>query len=121
MAMGSRVNPHLALSPDGKTVTVKGPTGEWDSYAVGATFVVVIGQVDPQSGKIVLAFGRSTKTYVPADTWWSATAKVRGANAKLLPGMATAWAVASVAMKDGMYEPIEWSVPLRLIDKPPLP
>ena len=65
MAMGSRIFPHLALV-NGATVEVKGPTGDWDPYAESATFAVIVGQVNRQTGAIVLAKGRSTETSTPA-------------------------------------------------------
>ena len=65
MAMGSRIFPHFALVNGRKTVEVKGPTGDWDPYAESATFAVIVGQVNRQTGAIVLAKGRSTETYSP--------------------------------------------------------
>jgi hypothetical protein len=122
MAMGSKIFPHLALENGGTTVKVKGPVGEWDPYAVSATFAVIVGQVHRQTGAITLAKGRSTKTYTPGDDWWGADADVIDpAGGVLVPGMAVAWGIAAVEMQDGRHETFEWSVTTRLIDSPPLP
>jgi hypothetical protein len=122
MAMGPRINAHLALSGDGKTVAVKGPTGDWEPYAESATFAVIIGQVNKQTGAIVLAEGRSDDTYTPNEPWWDAEAEVFDpANGVLVPGQAAAWGIASVKMQNNRYETFEWSVMTRLIDTPPLP
>lgn len=122
MAMGSRIFPHLALVNGRKTVEVKGPTGDWDPYAESATFAVIVGQVNRQTGAIVLAKGRSTETYTPADQWWDADAEVFDpAAGEFVPGMAVAWGIAAVKMKDDRNETFEWSVTTRLIEDPPLP
>jgi hypothetical protein len=55
MAMGPKIDAHLLLADGGRTVKVVGPTGDWDRYAVSATFKVVIAQV--QDEEIVLAVG----------------------------------------------------------------
>ena len=122
MAMGSRIFPHLALVNGRKTVKVKGPTGDWDPYAESATFAVIVGQVNRQTGAIVLAKGRSTETYSPADQWWDADADVfdprPASSCRAWP-----WPGASrpSKMKDGRNETFEWSVTTRLIEDPPLP
>jgi hypothetical protein len=122
MAMGPKIDAHLELAKNGRTVKVKGPTGDWEPYAASATFVVTIGQVDPQTGKVVLATGRSNRKYTPADKKWAARATVGGANARLRAGMAYGWAVASVEAQDGTYEPYQWSVVTRLVvGNPPPP
>ena len=122
MAMGSRIFPHLALVNGRKTVKVKGPTGDWDPYAESATFAVIVGQVNRQTGAIVLAKGRSTETYTPADQWWDADADVfdpdeRRVRARHGSGMGHR----RREMRDGRHETFEWSVTTRLIDAPPLP
>ncbi|SRR5436189_4319434 len=119
MAMGPKINKHLALVQKGNAVRVKGPTGDWEPYAKDATFIVVIGQV--QGSNFVLAVGGSNKRYTPKNKTWSATATVITPNGALQPGVAYGWALASVEMKNGSYEPYEWSVVVQLIDKPPLP
>ena len=122
MAMGSRIFPHLALVNGRKTVNVKGPTGDWDPYAVSATFAVIVGQVNRQTGAIVLAKGRSTEVYTPGDPWWDADADVFDPdNGQFVPGMAVAWGIAAVKMQDDRHETFEWSVDTRLIEAPPLP
>lgn len=123
MAMGPKIDAHLLLSPDGRTVTVTGPTGNWeDPYLLDATFKVVVGQVNPQTGEIVLAIGRSDHPYAPADGWWDAEATVRAdPPVRLQLGPASAWAIASVKAQDDKYEPYPWSVETRLVDAPPPP
>ena len=87
-----------------------------------ATFAVIVGQVNRQTGAIVLAKGRSTETYTPGDLWWDADADVFDpAAGELAPGMAVAWGIAAVEMRDGRHETFEWSVTTRLIEDPPLP
>jgi hypothetical protein len=114
MAMGPKVDEHLILSKNGKTVKVTGPTGGWDPYLKSATFTVVIGQV--QEEKIVLAVGRASVAYGAGD--WAATAKVLDPPGDILQlGPAYAWAVASGEAFDGAYEPYEWSVYTRLVAK----
>jgi hypothetical protein len=122
MAMGSRIFPHLALVNGRKTVEVKGPTGDWDPYAVSATFAVIVGQVNRQTGAIVLAKGRSTEVYTPGNDWWDADADVFDPQGgEFVPGMAVAWGIAAVKMRDDRNETFEWSVTTRLIEDPPLP
>lgn len=122
MAMGSKIFPHLALVNGGSRVKVKGPTGEWDPYAESATFAVIVGQVDRQTGAITLARGRSTEVYTPGDQWWDADADVFDpSGAGFAAGSAVAWGVAAVKMKDDRHETFEWSVVTRLIETPPLP
>ena len=94
-----------------------GPTGEWNRYAVSATFKVVVAQV--QGDKIVFAIGSSEETYTPTHTWWDADAVVDGEpHVKLTAGPATAWAIASVRTLDDAYEPYAWSVETRLVGAP---
>jgi len=125
MAMGPKIHAHLLLSPDGRTVTVTGPTGDWDDpYLLSATFRVVIGQVNPATGEIVLATGRSDHPYTPADGWWDAEAVVHAdPPVRLHLGPASAWAIASVKALDDHYESYPWSVETRLVGvaPPPLP
>ena len=105
MAMGSRIFPHLALVNGRTRVKVKVPTGDWDPYAVSATFAVIVGQVNRQTGAIVLAKGRSTEVYEPTDPWWDADADVFDpAGGELAPGMAVAWGIAAVKMQDDRNE-----------------
>jgi hypothetical protein len=115
--MGPKIDAHLKLVDDGRTVKVVGPTGEWDRYAVSATFRVVVAQV--QGDKIVFAIGSSDEAYTSAHTWWDAEAAVHGqADVKLVAGPASAWAIASVRTRDDTYEPYAWSVETRLIVEP---
>jgi hypothetical protein len=115
--MGPKIDAHLKLVDDGRTVKVVGPTGEWDRYAVSATFKVVVAQV--QGDKIVFAIGNSDETYTSAQTWWDADAVVQGdPDVKLFGGPASAWAIASVRTRDGVYEPYAWSVETRLLVAP---
>jgi hypothetical protein len=116
MAMGPKIDSHLVLADGGRTVKVVGPTGDWDRYAVSATFKVVVAQIQGES--IVLAVGRSDAPYTPDKSWWDADAKVRSAdeNVKFVEGWASAWAIASVKMRDDSYEPYAWSVDTRLLD-----
>jgi hypothetical protein len=70
----------------------------------------------------VLAKGRSTETYEPTDPWWDADAVVFDpANGEFVTGMAVAWGIAAVKMRDNRHETFEWSVTTRLIETPPLP
>ena len=78
MAMGPKIDSHLVLADVGRTVKVVGPTGDWDRYAVSATFKVVVAQI--QGENIVLAVGHSDEPYTPDKTWWDADAKVRSAD-----------------------------------------
>jgi hypothetical protein len=123
MAMGPRINKHLKLSPDGKIVAVKGPVGDWEPYAVSATFAVIVGQVDRKTGQIVLAVGRSEpgETYEPGgEPMWDADAKVFHPKGHVLAdGPAVAWGIAAVKMQDGKHEEYGWSVETRLIRKVP--
>src|SRR5690349_11887241 len=116
MAMGPKIDSHLVLADGGRTVKVVGPTGDWDRYAVSATFKVVIAQI--QGENIVLAIGHSDEPYTPDKTWWDADAKVKSADesVKFVEGWASAWAIASVKMRDNSYEPFAWSVDTRLLD-----
>lgn len=116
MAMGPKIDSHLVLADGGRTVKVVGPTGDWDRYAVSATFKVVVAQI--QGANIVLATGRSGAPYTPAQTWWDADAKVRSTDqsVKFVAGWASAWAIASVKRLDNEYEPYAWSVDTRLLD-----
>jgi len=107
--MGPKIDEHLILSKNGKTVKVTGPTGGGDDYQEEATFAVVIGQA--QDADIVLALGQSSAKH-GADTW-SATATVMGSGV-LVPGLAFGWAMVSVETKTAAgaewYEPYQWSV-----------
>jgi hypothetical protein len=115
--MGPKIDAHLKLVDDGRTVKVVGPTGEWDRYAVSATFKVVVAQV--QGDKIVFAIGNSDETYTSAQTWWDADAVVQGdPDVKLFGGPASAWAIASVRTRDDTYQPYSWSVETRLLVAP---
>jgi hypothetical protein len=116
MAMGPKIDSHLVLADGGRTVKVVGPTGDWDRYAVSATFKVVVAQI--QGADIVLATGHSDEPYTPDQTWWDADAKVRSADesVKFVAGWASAWAIASVKRLDNVYEPYAWSVDTRLLD-----
>jgi len=118
MAMGPKIDAHLLLADGGRTVKVVGPTGDWDRYAVSATFKVVIAQV--QGEEIVLAVGHSDEPYTPDKTWWDADAKIKSADAsvKFVAGWASAWAIASVKTRDNQYQPYSWSVDTRLLDTP---
>lgn len=117
MAMGPRIDAHLKLVDAGRTVKVVGPTGDWDRYAVSATFKVVVAQI--QEDRIVFAIGHSDEPYTTTDTWWDAEAVVHGdPDIKLIAGPATAWAIASVKTRDDEYEPYAWSVETRLLDAP---
>jgi hypothetical protein len=118
MAMGSRIDPHLELSADGKTIKVTGPTGKWeDRYLLGATFRVVVAQVQQgDEHKIVLAKGESDREFTRDDDWWYAEATVcdpPGAIFEL--GPASAWGIASIRAKDGAFEPFQWGVETRLV------
>ena len=114
MAMGPKIDAHLMLKNKGKKVAVTGPTGGWDPYVTGATFAVVIAQV--QNDEIVLAVGEGTAR--PAAPQWAATAKVVGQGA-FAAGWAYGWAVATAEAKDSAdvewYEPYEWSVTTWLV------
>lgn len=114
--MGPKIDAHLVLADGGRTVKVVGPTGDWDRYAESATFKVVIAQI--QGEDIVLAVGHSDEPYTADKTWWDADAKVRSADETIhfVAGWASAWAIASVKMRDGRYEPYAWSVDTRLLD-----
>jgi hypothetical protein len=115
--MGPKIDAHLKLVDDGRTVEVVGPTGEWNRYAVSATFKVVVAQI--QADKIVLAIGESDEAYTRADSWWDADAVVQGDTAvKFVAGPASAWAIASVKTLDGTYESYAWSVETRLLVAP---
>jgi hypothetical protein len=112
--MGPKIDAHLKLVDDGHTVEVVGPTGEWNRYAVSATFKVVVAQI--QDDKIVLAIGESDEPYTPADTWWDANAVVQGdPSVAFVAGPASAWAIASVKTLDDVYESYAWSVETRLL------
>jgi hypothetical protein len=116
MAMGPKIDVHLVLADGGRTVKVVGPTGDWDRYAVSATFKVVVAQI--QGENIVLAIGHSDDPYTTDKSWWDADAKVKSAdpNVKFVAGWASAWAIASVKTRDNRYEPYAWSVDTRLLD-----
>jgi hypothetical protein len=115
--MGPKIDAHLKLADDGRTVKVVGPTGEWDRYAISATFKVVVAQV--QGDEIVFAIGDSDDTYTPAHTWWGADAVVHGdPGVKLVAGPASAWAIASVRTRDDTHQPYSWSVETRLLVAP---
>lgn len=114
MAMGPKVDSHLFLAKDRKSVTVTGPVGDWDPYLKSATFAVVIGQT--QHDEIVLAVGRSKgEVKKPAKTWTATATVLDPATEVLVPGLAYAWAVASGEAVDGEYEPYDWSVYTRLL------
>jgi hypothetical protein len=125
--MGPRINTHLALVNNGTRVEVKGPTGDWEPYAVRATFAVVIGQANRTTGEIVLAKGRSdpNDNYGPnGPVWWDADADVfdpSAAGTVLQAGLAEAWGVANIELKNGRHETYAWGMTVRLIDQPPLP
>jgi hypothetical protein len=118
--MGPKIDAHLKVVDDGRTVKVVGPTGEWNRYAVSATFKVIVAQV--QGDQIVLAIDESDEAYTRANSWWDADAAVQGdTTVKLVAGPASAWAIASVKTLDGTYEPYAWSVETRLLVGPPDP
>jgi hypothetical protein len=122
MAMGPRIYTHLKLTNAGKTVEVKGPTGEWEPYAVEATFAVIIAQPDKTNGNLVLAMGRSPQPYTSAQPEWYADAVVFDPNgAAFHAGVAEAWGVASIKMKNDKYETYAWGMTVRLIDQAPFP
>ena len=117
MAMGPRIDAHLKLVDGGRTVKVVGPTGDWDRYAVSATFKVVVAQI--QEDRIVFATGiRMSRTPRPTPggmptRWCTAIPTSSWSRAP-----ATAWAIASVKTRDDQYEPYAWSVETRLLDAP---
>lgn len=121
--MGPKIDAHLVLADGGRTVKVVGPTGDWDRYAVSATFKVVVAQI--QGANIVFAVGESDEPYTPDKTWWDADAEISSTEpGKFVEGWASAWGVASVRMRDDTYEPFAWGVDTRLIDitrRPPPP
>ena len=106
MAMGPRVTNRLELSADGRHVAVRGPIGRWGAYERSATFAVVITQVQAD-GTIVIAEGRSNRTYEPPNRTWRARAAVSGGEA-LRPGEAYAWGIASVRQASGSYTTYTW-------------
>jgi hypothetical protein len=121
MAMGPRIYTHLELSADGLTVNVKGPAGPWEQYVESATFAVIIGQARKADGELVLAKGRSTRTYTKVDDEWWADAVVfdpTDAGTVLQRGPAEAWGVASVKLTNGKYDTFGWGMSVRLIDQP---
>jgi hypothetical protein len=116
MAMGPRIYTHLALTNGGATVAVKGPTGPWEPYVVSATFAVIIGQADKTTGDLVLAKGRSTQVYTPADPeWWADADVFDPAGGTLKAGYAEAWGVASVKLTTGKSETFGWGMSIRLM------
>jgi hypothetical protein len=100
------VTSKLEVSADGRHVAAQGPIGRWDVYARSATFAVVITQVQAD-GTIVVAEGRSNRTYEPPNRTWRARATVNGGGA-LRPGEAYAWGIASVRQASGAYELYTW-------------
>jgi hypothetical protein len=116
--MGPKIDTHLQLVDNGRTVEVVGPIGDWSRYAVSATFKVVVAQVQA-GGKIVLAIGHSDEVYKPPASRWDADAKVDGTSGdNFVAGAASAWAITSVKMRDNKYEPYAWSVETRLLAPP---
>jgi hypothetical protein len=111
--MTSKVNDELRLSPDGKTIQVKGPIQNWQADEVAAVFSVVISQASGNGGPTT-AIGASTLTYDPSKDQWTAEAKVTGKNMAFHEGNATAHAWATIAQPGGDAESYEWSVPTTL-------
>jgi hypothetical protein len=121
MAMGSRIDAHLELSADGRTVKVTGPTGRWeDKYLLGARFRVVVAQVQQGNDhRIVIAGGESDREFTRDDDWWYAEVTVVEPAAGVFTlGPASAWGIASIRAKDGVFEPFQWAVETRLVKAP---
>jgi hypothetical protein len=110
--MTSRVNKHLKLSADGRTVNVVGPIVTWEGDERSAVFSVEITQ--PPNGATVSARGRSTRTYHPSNTSWQANARV-GDGPPLHVGPALAMATATITLANGHTEPYHWPVDVTLV------
>ena len=112
--MHSKVSNSLVLSTDGRTVAVSGPITKWDGDERRATFTAVIAQIG-EDGEIVLARGRSHAVYENGARRWRATARVSKPGARLSPGPAQAWALASIATDGGEFELYPWSLETHLV------
>ncbi len=110
--MTSRVNKHLKLSADGRTVNVVGPIVTWEGDERSAVFSVEITQ--PPNGAAVSARGRSAQTYRPSNSSWKANARV-GDGPPLQVGPALATATAIITLANGKTEPYVWPVRVTLV------
>jgi hypothetical protein len=116
-----RIDKVLALAPDGKSVTIKGPAGKWDNKNVIAAFTAVVSQVKLSGSgvapSIVTCMGwvkYLKKGYPPGSAPdWSVTAEVVGSG-KLQAGGAEASAWALYVLKDGSSWVYEWRLPVLL-------
>ena len=111
--MGPRINGILKLKNNGQKVKVVGPIGPWDPGIEGATFWVVVAQV--QGDKFVVATGDSDETYQPPSATWDSDAEVDSHwGGRLNAGPAYAWAVASFEASGGNYVSFQWEVDVQL-------
>jgi hypothetical protein len=115
-----RIDPVLDMAANGKSVTVKGPAGAWDTHNRVAAFTAVVSQVNLSgsgSPSIVTCMGwvKYLKTSYPpgAKPKWTLAADVIGA-AGLREGGAEASAWALYVLKDGSSWVYEWRLPVLL-------
>jgi hypothetical protein len=99
----------IEITNNGKHATVSGPITEWDDDEVSATFATAITELTA-TGDIVLAAGENTTPVLKGATEWSAQVAVLGNGHLTAPGLASAWACASVLDQTNAHEPYPWAV-----------
>jgi hypothetical protein len=100
----------IEIKNNGKHATVSGPIDGWDADEVSATFATAITELTPTGG-IVLAAGENSTPVNNGATTWSVDVAVLGNGQLTAPGIAMAWASASVKDDTNQYEPYPWAVP----------
>jgi hypothetical protein len=100
----------IEIKPNGKHATVSGPIDLWDGDEVSATFAAAITELTA-TGEIVLAAGENPTPVNNGATSWSADVAVVGNGQLTAPGIAMAWASASVKNDMNQHEPYPWAVP----------
>jgi hypothetical protein len=99
----------VEIKQNGKHATVSGPIDRWDADEVSATFSTAITELTP-TGDIVMAAGGNPTPVNNGATSWSVDVAVLGNGHLTAPGIAMAWASASVHDNSNQYEPYPWAV-----------
>ena len=107
--MESRIT-SIEIKNNGKHATVSGPIDQWDSDELSATFATAITELTA-TGDIVLAAGASSTPVNNGAVSWSVDVAVLGNGHLTAPGIAMAWASASVHDNSNQYEAYPWAVP----------
>jgi hypothetical protein len=112
----SRIDKVVMETDDHGRLTVSGRI-TWDPDEVSATFVAAVVQLKPQ-GRIVMASGRSTRTFRRSDDWWQAEVVIADPDDQFQYNLPVAgWAVASVKEANGGSEPYPWETDNLVIER----